>query len=68
MQKWSKLEDKKPPVDIFFIVVVFDTFKYRSELRYLVIYRKLLYCDMYGFYIYDIEEDILLEEHSLVLA
>ena len=63
MQKWSKLEDKKPPVDIFFIVTVFDIFKCRNNLRYSVIYKKLLYRD-----IYDIEEDILLEEHSLVLA
>ena len=68
MQKWSNLEDKKPPVDIFFIVTVFDIFKCRNNLRYSVIYKKLLYRDMYGFYIYDIEEDILLEEHSLVLA
>ena len=68
MNKWISIKDGLPPIGVPLIVSIYDTFNNRRELRYPVIYRKSLYDKGFRFYMYGIEENVLLPEYSEVRA
>lgn len=68
MNKWTPIEKGLPPVGVPLIVTIKDTFKGVRALRFPVIYRKSFYDDVYGFYVYGVEEEKLTCEYSPVLA
>lgn len=66
--KWIPIDKKCPPTGEALIVTIYDTYRQTNELRYPVYYRQSCYCDKYYFYLYGIEENILLPEFSKIVA
>lgn len=65
---FKTIKEGLPPIGVPLIVTIYDTTRFRRELRYPVYYQKSLYCNKYGFYMYGNEESPLLPEFSEVIA
>lgn len=68
VKQFKPIKEGLPPIGVPLIVTIYDTIRFRRELRYPVYYQKSLYCNKYGFYMYGNEESPLLPEFSEVIA
>ena len=66
MSKWKPIKEGLPPIGVPLIVTIYDSIRFRRELRYPVYYQQSIFCDEYGFYVNG--TDILLPEYSEVIA
>lgn len=63
---FKPIKEGLPQIGVPLIVTIYDSIRFRRELRYPVYYQKSLFCDEYGFYVNG--TDILLPEYSEVIA
>lgn len=66
MREWKPITEGLPKIGVPLIVTIYDSTRFRRELRYPVYYLKSIFCDEYGFYVNG--TDILLPEFSEVIA
>lgn len=65
---WIPIKKCCPAIGQCLIVTVHDHIRGRRELRYPVFYRQNTYTSGYGFYVYGIDENVLIPEVSEVIA
>ena len=64
--EWRKLYDGLPPVGQLLVVKIFDKSRNTLEFRQPVIYRKSIFDNNYGFYMFGIGENSKLENGSVL--